>query len=84
MLQNYYPEEYDKIAQKYFDFYFAKQNFESENQVRYLYNFAIIAFENNDKVFIDRILAKLRTTTGWKIWSGTFEEQIFKKYHVKL
>ena len=79
-----FPKEFDEISEEYFETYFDKQKFKSESQVDYLYNFTTYAFENNDRKIIEKVLKMLRTTKGWKMWSGSFEHQIFNKYNVKI
>lgn len=79
-----YPNEFEEISKTYFENYFDKQNFKTDNQVIYLFNFTEYAFINDDKALIERITKKLRTSKGWKNTSGWFEYQIFHKYNLKI
>jgi len=83
-LKQNYQNEFEQISKTYFENYFEKQNFETDNQVTYLFNFAKYAFENDKKELIERITKKLRNSEGWKSKSGMFQYQIFEKYNVKI
>lgn len=83
-LKKNYPDEAEKISEDYFKIYFEKQKFKTENHIYYLYNFTEYAFVNNNKKMIEKIITKLRTTKSWKMISGSFENQIFRKYNVNI
>lgn len=83
-LKQNYQNEFEQISKTYFENYFDKQNFETENQVFYLFYFTEFAYQNDDKELIQRITKKLKNSEGWKSRSGWFENQIFKKYNVKI
>lgn len=83
-LRQNYQNEFEQISKTYFENYFEKQNFETDNQVTYLFNFTEFAFQNNDKELIARIIKKLKNSEGWRSKSGLFEYQIFEKYNVKI
>jgi len=83
-LKDNYPNEFEEISKKYFEKYFEKQNFETENQAFYLFYYTNYAFENGKKEIIEKTLTRLKKTDGWKKLSGTFEMQLFRKYNIKL
>lgn len=83
-LKKNYPDEAEKISKDYFDGYFGKQKFNTDNQIYYLYSFTEYAFTNDNKEIIEKVMTKLRTTKSWKMISGSFEHQIFRKYNVKI
>lgn len=83
-LKNNYKNEFQQFSKTYFENYFDGQNFKTDNQVTYLFNFTEYAFNNDNKDLIKRITKKLRNSKGWKNNSGMFEHQIFKKYNVKI
>lgn len=82
-LKKNYPDETELVSD-YFKVNFDKQKFATDNQVYHLYNFTEYAYATNNKEMIEKITAKLRTTETWKTIRGSFENQIFKKYNVKL
>ena len=83
-LKNTYENEFDQISKTYFENYFDKRDFKSDNEVTYLYNFTEYAFKNDNKDLIERIIKKLKNSTGWKNKSGMFDYQIFRKYNVQM
>ncbi|PJJ62984.1 hypothetical protein [Chryseobacterium geocarposphaerae] len=84
-LKKNYPDDFNNIYTEYFTKHFSKAEFDKVNETFYLFDLVQYAFENNNDDMKTRILQKLRTTKGWeKELSGTFEHQIFNKYHIKL
>ncbi len=83
-LKKRYPDDYANIEKDYYTNIFPYADFETDNGVFYLLDFAKRAFEINNQEYIDIVLKKLRESKTWRYRESAFKAQIFEPYNVKL